>query len=75
MPPRVSFANNTDADIFVSIHANASRGNRRDVNGLETYYYSGYKGLSLAMYGANTPITISNPNKYKQTNAILFFLN
>jgi len=24
LPPRVSIANNTDADIFVSIHANAS---------------------------------------------------
>ena len=26
LPPRVSIANNMDADIFVSIHANASRG-------------------------------------------------
>ena len=26
LPPRVSFANKMDADIFVSIHANASRG-------------------------------------------------
>ena len=41
LPPRVSIANNTDADIFVSIHANASRGKRRDINGLETFYYSG----------------------------------
>ena len=40
LPPRVSFANNFDADIFVSIHANASRGKRRDINGLETFYYS-----------------------------------
>jgi len=37
LPPRVSIANNTDADIFVSIHANASRGKRRDINGLETF--------------------------------------
>ena len=29
LPPRVSVANNTDADIFVSIHANASRGKRK----------------------------------------------
>ena len=48
LPPRVSFANNTDADIFVSIHANASRGKRRDINGLETYYFKGWRGRLLA---------------------------
>ena len=48
LPPRVSFANKTDADIFVSIHANASRGKRRDINGLETFYYRGWKGRLLA---------------------------
>ena len=48
LPPRVSFANNSNADIFVSIHANASRGKSRDINGLETFYYRGYKGRLLA---------------------------
>ena len=48
LPPRVAFANNTNADIFVSIHANASRGKRRDINGLETFYFRGYKGKLLA---------------------------
>jgi N-acetylmuramoyl-L-alanine amidase len=48
LPPRVTFANNVDADIFVSIHANASRGKRRDINGLETFYYRGWKGRLLA---------------------------
>ena len=48
LPPRVSFANNSDADIFVSIHANASRGKRRDINGLETFYYRGGRGRLLA---------------------------
>ncbi len=48
LPPRVSIANRTDADIFVSIHANASRGRRRDINGLETFYYSGWRGRLLA---------------------------
>jgi N-acetylmuramoyl-L-alanine amidase len=48
LPPRVSFANNTNADIFVSIHANASRGKRRDINGLETFYYRGWRGRLLA---------------------------
>ena len=46
--PRVSFANNTNADIFVSIHANASRGKRRDINGLETFYFRGWRGRLLA---------------------------
>ena len=48
LPPRVSIANNSDADIFVSIHANASRGKRRDINGLETFYYRGGRGRLLA---------------------------
>ena len=48
LPPRVSFANRKNADIFVSIHANASRGKRRDINGLETFYYRGWRGRSLA---------------------------
>ena len=48
MQPRVTKANNSQANAFVSIHANATRGKRKDVNGLETYYYSGYKGYSLA---------------------------
>ncbi len=48
LPRRVSFANNADADIFVSVHANASRGKRRDINGLETFYYRGWRGRLLA---------------------------
>ena len=46
--PRVSFANKMNADIFVSIHANASRGKRRDINGLETFYFRGWRGRLLA---------------------------
>jgi len=48
LPPRVSFANKINADIFVSIHANASRGKRRDINGLETFYFRGWRGRLLA---------------------------
>tara|TARA_B100000214_G_C23940432_1_gene615434 strand:+ start:42 stop:1127 length:1086 start_codon:yes stop_codon:yes gene_type:complete len=48
LQPRVNKANNSKADAFVSIHANATRGKRKDVNGLETYYYTGNKGYSLA---------------------------
>jgi len=46
--PRVSFANRSAADIFVSIHANASRGKKKNINGLETFYYDGWKGRLLA---------------------------
>ncbi len=46
--PRVAIANRSNADIFVSIHANASRGKKRDINGLETFYYSGWRGRLLA---------------------------
>jgi len=48
LQPRVSKANRSRANAFVSIHANATRGKRPDVNGLETYYYSGSSGYSLA---------------------------
>ncbi len=48
LQPRVSFANRIDADVFVSIHANASRGKRKDINGLETFYYRGSRGRLLA---------------------------
>jgi len=48
LPPRVSIANNMDSYIFVSILANASRGKRRDINGLETFYYIGWRGRLLA---------------------------
>ena len=48
LPQRVSFANSLDSDIFVSIHANASKGKRRDINGLETFYFKGWRGRLLA---------------------------
>jgi len=48
LQPRVSKANNSRSNAFVSIHANATRGKRSDVNGIETYYYSGSRGYSLA---------------------------
>ena len=48
LSPRVALANQTNSDIFVSIHANASRGKKRYINGIETFYYSGSKGRLLA---------------------------
>lgn len=40
LEPRVQIAERADADLFVSIHANAISLSRPDVNGTETYYYS-----------------------------------
>jgi len=40
LEPRVQIANNANATIFLSIHANAISMSRPDVNGVETYYYS-----------------------------------
>lgn len=48
LDPRVVYAERAGADIFVSIHANAISMSRPDVNGLETYYYSGANSERLA---------------------------
>lgn len=40
LEPRVAQANRAQADLFVSIHANAISLSRPDVNGIETYYYA-----------------------------------
>jgi N-acetylmuramoyl-L-alanine amidase len=45
---RTDMANNINADLFVSIHANAINLSRPDVNGLETYYYKSANGRRLA---------------------------
>lgn len=39
LEPRVAAANRANADLFVSIHANAISMSRPDVNGVETYFY------------------------------------
>ena len=41
LPPRVSLANSSGADLFVSVHANALSMSRPDVNGIETFYFEG----------------------------------
>lgn len=41
LPPRVSLANGSGADAFISIHANALSMGRPDVNGIETFYFAG----------------------------------
>ncbi len=46
LQPRVDIAENANATLFVSIHANAISLSRPEVNGVESYYYS--SGQSLA---------------------------
>jgi len=48
LEPRVQFAERANADVFVSIHANSFDASRTDVNGIETFYYSGGSGQPLA---------------------------
>jgi N-acetylmuramoyl-L-alanine amidase len=47
LAPRVAMAERMDANLFVSIHAN-SIDSSRDINGLETYYYSSASAQRLA---------------------------
>jgi N-acetylmuramoyl-L-alanine amidase len=46
LPGRVTMAQQANADVFVSVHANSAGANRPEVSGLETYYYD--SGLTLA---------------------------
>lgn len=49
LAPRVAIAERANADVFVSIHANAINLSRPDINGLETYYAPGStRGATLA---------------------------
>ena len=54
LAPRVQMAKRVNADLFVSIHANAMPANRSDINGLETYYYGSSESLRLAQTIHNT---------------------
>lgn len=48
LEPRVVTANRSNADLFVSIHANAISMSRPDVNGVETYHYGSGEGEELS---------------------------
>ena len=47
---RTDFANRINADLFVSLHANAINLSRPDVNGLETYYYNDGRRLAEVIH-------------------------
>ncbi|MEB3830413.1 N-acetylmuramoyl-L-alanine amidase [Phormidium sp. CCY1219] len=62
LSPRTSLANRVDANLFVSIHANAVAGRRPEVNGLETYYYQ--SGRTMAQYIQNSMLqSFDMPNR------------
>jgi len=52
LQPRVDQAEQLDAHLFVSIHANAISLDRPEVNGLETYYYDSGYGLAQAIHAS-----------------------
>ncbi len=75
LPPRVVFANKLKANAFVSIHANASRGYKRNVNGMETYYYSKYSGgLPLAQSIQNEILKVAPETPDRGVRKARFFV-
>ena len=60
---RTDMANDVNADLFVSIHANAINLSRPDVNGLETYYYqSGRRLAEIIHWTILNGVNIENRN-------------
>jgi N-acetylmuramoyl-L-alanine amidase len=62
LEPRVLVANRANADLFVSIHANAISMSRPDVNGVETYFYSSVAAENLATYLQESMLEATNMN-------------
>ncbi len=52
LAPRVAIAERADANLFVSIHANAMPANRSDISGLETYYFSSGERLARTIHSS-----------------------
>ena len=50
LAPRVTMAERANANLFVSIHANAISRSRPDVNGIETYYYNSGQRLAQTIH-------------------------
>lgn len=58
---RTDLANRVDADLFVSIHANAISLSRPDISGLETYYYdSGRRLAELVHWSVLNDVNIND---------------
>jgi N-acetylmuramoyl-L-alanine amidase len=72
LAPRVQIARRANADLFVSIHANAINMRRPDVNGLETYHYG--LGEDLARTIHNTILQSVNIGDRRVRRARFFVL-
>ena len=67
LQPRVDIAERADADIFVSIHANAISLSRPDVNGIESYYASAAgQQLAATIHASMLAATGMNDRGIKQ---------
>ncbi|MFM8662010.1 MAG: N-acetylmuramoyl-L-alanine amidase [Cyanobium sp.] len=76
LPPRVSLANRSGADLFVSLHANALSMARPDVNGVETFYFdgAGNAGYSLAASLQARMMAVSSGSPNRGVKAGRFFV-
>ncbi|MCT7979312.1 N-acetylmuramoyl-L-alanine amidase [Laspinema olomoucense] len=67
LAPRVQLANRVNADIFVSIHANAIDMSRPDVNGIETYYYASGQALAQTIHNSLLQGTGARDRRVRQS--------
>jgi N-acetylmuramoyl-L-alanine amidase len=74
LPPRVSLANRSGANAFISIHANAISMARPDVNGVESFYFSGGASRSLATAVQNRMMAASAGTPNRGVKAARFFV-
>ena len=66
LEPRVDLADRLNADLFISIHANAIDLSRPDVNGLETYYYDSGGALASSIHNSLVNATGMNDRGIRQ---------
>ena len=74
LPPRVALANNSRADLFLSIHANALSLDRPDVNGVETFYFESSRSRALAQAVQDQILAISPGSPDRGARAGRFFV-
>ncbi len=74
LPPRVALANNSRADLFLSIHANALSMARPDVNGIETFYFENSRSRALAQAVQEQVLAISPGSPDRGARAGRFFV-
>jgi N-acetylmuramoyl-L-alanine amidase len=66
LEPRVDLAERINANLFVSIHANAIDMSRPDVNGIETYYYDNGENLARTIHNSVLQATGAPDRRVRQ---------